>query len=72
MVALVVGASRRDQILAAVLEVVRSEGWTEISMRRVADQTGITATALYRQDPEAFAGFYRRAFWIMLAGVGNQ
>jgi AcrR family transcriptional regulator len=55
VVALVVGASRRDQILAAVLEVVRSEGWTEVSMRRVADRTGITATALYRHfdDKEA-------------------
>ncbi|HBD99274.1 MAG TPA: hypothetical protein DC060_13875 [Gemmatimonadetes bacterium] len=31
----------------AVLEVVRSEGWTAVSMRRVADPTGITATALY-------------------------
>jgi hypothetical protein len=31
---------------------------------------------LWRQgrfaDSEAFADFYRRAFWIMLAGVGNQ
>ena len=31
----------------AVLQVVRSEGWTAVSMRRVADPTGITATALY-------------------------
>jgi len=48
MAALVAGQSRRDQILAAVLDVVRAEGWTSISMRRVADRTGITATALYR------------------------
>jgi hypothetical protein len=31
---------------------------------------------LWRQgrfkDADAFADFYRRAFWIMLAGVGNQ
>ncbi len=48
MATLVGGSSRRDQILAAVLDVVRSEGWPAISMRRVADRTGITATALYR------------------------
>ncbi len=47
MAALVGGTTRRDQILVAVLEVVRSEGWTAVSMRRVADPTGITATALY-------------------------
>ena len=47
MAALVEGTTRRDQILVAVLEVVRSEGWTAVSMRRVADPTGITATALY-------------------------
>jgi len=53
--ALVGGTTRRDQILVAVLEVVRSEGWTAVSMRRVADPTGITATALYRHfdDREA-------------------
>ena len=48
MVALVVGQSRRDQILAAALDVVRTEGWTSISMRRIADRTGVMATALYR------------------------
>jgi AcrR family transcriptional regulator len=48
VVALVAGTSRRDQILAAVLDVVRTEGWTSISMRRIADRTGITPTALYR------------------------
>lgn len=55
MAALVGGTTRRDQILVAVLEVVRSEGWTAVSMRRVADPTGITATALYRHfdDREA-------------------
>lgn len=47
MAALVGGTTRRDQILVAVLEVVRSEGWTAVSKRRVADPTGITATALY-------------------------
>ncbi len=52
MVALVGGTTRRDQLLAAVLEVVRWEGWTAVA--------------------DAFADFYRRAFWIMLAGVGNQ
>ena len=55
MAALVGGTTRRDQILVAVLEVVRSEGWTTVSMRGVADPTGITATALYRHfdDREA-------------------
>ena len=48
MVALVAGTSRGDQILAAVLDVVRTEGWTSISMRRTADRTGIPPTALYR------------------------
>ena len=58
MAALVGGATRREQILAAALDVVRSEGWTAVSMRRVADRTGITATALYRHfdDREALIG----------------
>ena len=58
MAALVGVSSRRDQILAAVLDVVRSEGWPAISMRRVADRMGITATALYRHfdGKEALVG----------------
>ena len=58
MAALVGAPPRRDQILAAVLDVVRSEGWPAISMRRVADRTGITATALYRHfdGKEALVG----------------
>ena len=59
MVALVAGTSCGDSIFAAVLDVVRMEDWTAISMRRITDR-------------EAFADFYRRAFRIMLAGVGNQ
>ncbi|MEE2897114.1 MAG: TetR/AcrR family transcriptional regulator [Gemmatimonadota bacterium] len=55
MVALVAGPSRRDQIVAAVLDLVRSEGWAAISMRPVAERVGITATALYRhfEDKQA-------------------
>lgn len=59
MVALVAGTSCGDPIFAAVLDVVRMESWAPISMRRITDW-------------EAFADFYCRAFWIMLARVGNQ
>ncbi len=47
MVAVVAGPSRRDLIVAAVLDLVRSEGWAAVSMRPVAERAGITATALY-------------------------
>jgi AcrR family transcriptional regulator len=40
--------SRREEILAAALDVVRSGEPEAISMRPVADRVGITATALYR------------------------
>jgi len=58
-VAALVGAPpRRDQILAAVLDVVPPEGWPAISLRRVADRTGITATASDRHcdGKEALVG----------------
>ena len=77
-----VPAPARDQLTGALEEQVA--GWmSEGGLSGEASEVAAVVTAqahglvlLWRHgrfgDPEAFADFYRRAFWIMLAGVGNQ
>ena len=40
--------SRRDQILTATRDLLLEEGLRGISMRKVANQVGVSATAIYR------------------------
>lgn len=39
---------RRDELVASALALLRREGPTALTMRNVADEAGVTATALYR------------------------
>ncbi|QYF72727.1 TetR/AcrR family transcriptional regulator [Cryobacterium sp. PAMC25264] len=43
---------RRDQITQAACSIAESEGWTAVTMRRVATEIGVTQPVLY----SAFAG----------------
>jgi AcrR family transcriptional regulator len=45
-------AERRDEILAAARALLLEEGLRGVSMRKVAERVGISATAIYRHYPD--------------------
>jgi AcrR family transcriptional regulator len=47
-----VADSRRDQAIAAALELLESEGEGALTMRRIAERIGVRAPSLYKHFPD--------------------
>ncbi len=59
--------SRRDQVLRAARAVAESDGWSAVTMRRLAGELGVTQPVLY----SAFAGRQALIDAVALRGFGD-
>jgi AcrR family transcriptional regulator len=58
---------RRDQVIRATRDLAEADGWTAVTMRRLAGELGVTQPVLY----SAFAGRQALIDAVALAGFGD-